>query len=208
MRIYTPDECTSMYDTATEGYGSVHNITVFKFSDYWLPSRIDVLNRAYSHNINNVVESLDLITWPNMEEVLEYLEVYLLRDPSHDHFNGSAGAHLRDDKIKGHITLYGRSTPVPRFMSHYIFCHEMGHVIQDTYCRNLDQIKMYAELRNADYKRNEEWTKDWKQLWAEDWRWLFCTDTAHQDTWSMEYEKPDNRTKEFMLDSYRQTKRL
>lgn len=201
MQIWTPDECKKLYVQTTEHFGKLHPITAFKIADYWLPCRLDILNAGYGHNLSYIDDALGFIDWPDMDYVLSGLTVYVLEHPSHDQWNGEAGSVVKGDNHDSHIILFGRTTPIPKHMTAYVFAHELGHVIQEIYCREQNLIEEYGRLRGVDCsRRSAEWINDWKQLWAEDFRWLFTAGPAHQNSWSMVMSPPSRKIRDFMVD--------
>jgi hypothetical protein len=200
VRIWTPEECENLYGTKTEGYGSTHEITVFEFDKgNWMSPWLDVLTTSYPHDERYILETFDLLDYPKLDYLLDRLNIYRLKSPHHNHYNGEGGVRVDKNKPLGYIILFGRATPIPRYMTHYIVAHEMGHVVQEWY--GLNSTNEYQKLRGV--KGNlgfsiQDWN-GWKQLWAEDWRWLFSRDSAHQNTWAAEIPPPGEEIREFML---------
>ena len=183
----------------TKGCSRDNNDGLLTYSKYWSPEPIDMISECYPHSKRNVIESFDLITWPDLDYVLDGLNLHLCKYPSSAHYNGCGGAVLLRDGPRGDIILFGRATPIPRHMTHYITAHELGHVVQEIYCRGIEDIDFYLKIRHVKSTGNTTWVQDWKQLWAEDFRWLFSIDSAHQNSWSMAYPPPNENIRDFMM---------
>lgn len=190
MRIFTPNECKDKYEIYKDGR---HIYPVIEASNGIWSDKLDDIFDPHHHNSVYVEEALDLITWPDLEYVKDKLEIYVSELPSRDHYNGSACFW----EGVGTIFLYGRSTPVPRHMTHYIMAHEIGHIVQSIYCDTIEKQNVYKRLRRA--TESPQWSRDWRELFAEDFRWLFSIESAHQETWGTDAKKPTIEVAEYML---------
>lgn len=193
MKIWMPEQLQNKYQYNEDGSA------LFNYSKYWAPEKIDMLEESYAHTKRHVIEAFDLITWPDLDLITYGLDILLCQHPSSQHFNGCGGSFLRGDMPNGTILLFGRSTPIPRHMTHYIVAHELGHVVQGIYCREKEDIDFYLRLRHYKQKDSPTWVYDWQQLWAEDFRWLFSINSAHQNSWSMAYPPPNENIRDLMM---------
>lgn len=194
MKIFNPDE----YEVASFNTGR-HDTKRVKIDigNLVCSDVLDEVNEAYTHNRKYVEEALDLITWPELEYLKDNTSMYIVALPALDHYNASA-THNWHDK-RGYIFLYGRTTPIPRHMTHYIVVHELGHIVQGIYCSENEDQEAYMKLRGVKDEWERGWTNSWRELFAEDFRWLFSIESAHQNTWSMNYPPPDEEVTHFML---------
>jgi hypothetical protein len=192
MKIFIPSECKERYKTKIDGR---HKSPVIEARNKIWSDPLDEIIDSYTHNSIYVEEAFDLVTWPDLDYVKDRLEIYITNLPSKDYYNG-ASIYWKD---VGTIFLYGKATPIPRYMTHYITIHELGHIVQGLYCNKSESISEYLELRNITTTNVSVWASNWKELWAEDFRWLFSIESAHQNTWNMNFPQPNDKIAEFML---------
>jgi len=152
MKIYTPDDCEK-WVKYSKFYNFPTKIYLFSPVDennnklHIHRELVDLIGKCYNHNqqrIENNIEQL-LINFPQLKPIIDQLTIYLCPRPSLHIENATTWSGK-------HIVYWARGTQIPFCMTDYITGHEIGHCVQDYFCPDRKENRLWREylsLRNA-----------------------------------------------------------
>ncbi len=153
MKIYSEKECEQWVNRRTF-YPVLTNTLLFepKINNQHVLSwnLADIGGKNFQHDIERIKSNLEMIVFENrqLENLVDKLNIFMCPKPSADTANACAGRYSDNN----YICYFGRSTQIPWCVTDYITAHELGHIIQKTFCdgcRNEEKLRTYLQLRGA-----------------------------------------------------------